>query len=68
MPYPELSRIFYQKARETLAQKGFWKDFIDHYQIWKNIKRQEALGVNPIYDGSEEIEEPDPDDYPLLDD
>lgn len=67
MGYPELSRQYYERILQTLAQKGMWRDFNAHHQLWTNVKKQEALGLNPLLDGSVELEEPDPDDYPLID-
>lgn len=67
MGYPELSRLYYERIQQILAQKGFWRDFNGHHQLWVNIKKQERIGFNPLLDGSIEVEEPDPDDYPLID-
>jgi hypothetical protein len=67
MRYPELSRIYYEKVQAILAKKGNWSDFNSHHQLWSQIKKQETLGFNPLLDGSIDLEEPNPNDYPLID-
>lgn len=67
MAYPELSRLYYARIQQLLAQRGAWNDFNDHHQFWSEVKKQESLRFNPLLDGSVELDEPDPDDYPLID-
>ena len=67
MGYPELSSLYYARIQQVLAERGAWTDFNNHHRLWEEVKKQESLRFNPILDGSVEIEEPDPDDYPLID-
>lgn len=67
MAYPELTRLFYARIQQILEQRGSWNSFNDHHQLWAEVKKQESLGFNPLLDGSIDLEEPDPDDYPLID-
>jgi len=61
-----LQETFYQNVLNILSDKGNWADFNKHYNLWLQVKKMEQLKRPSFVDGSIDVPEPDPDDYPLI--